>query len=371
MRVAVNTRLLIENEIEGIGRFSYEILKELCDKNPHIKFDFIFDRPFSNRFLFNKNVTGHILRPQTRHPFLWYYWFEKRLPKLLQKIKPDVFLSLDGFIPISSEIKKISVIHDINFEHYPENLPFFHRKFYQFFFPKYAKKANTIITVSNYSKQDIIKTYGIKKEKIHVIYNGVGKSFSPINETEKVKVKKKISSGFNYFIFIGSIHKRKNITNLLKAFDIYKKNTQSKTKLLIVGKKRWWSKEMKKTYQKNNFKNDILFTGYLKEDMLPKVLASATGLCFPSLFEGFGLPIVEAMKCGVPVITSNTSSMPEICGEAGIKIDPEKVHEIANAINKIENDENLRKKMIKLGLGRSKMFNWATASNQLLEILKI
>ncbi len=370
MRVAVNTRLLIENELEGIGRFSYEILKELCNKNPNIEFHFIFDRPFSKKFLFNKNITGHILSPQTRHPFLWYYWFEIKLPKLLKKIKPDIFLSLDGFISTSINLKQISVIHDINFEHYPQNLPFFHRKFYQFFFPKYAKKAKTIITVSNYSKEDIIKTYGVEKEKIHVIYNGVGNSFFPMNEQKKREIKKTFSSGSDYFIFIGSIHKRKNISNLLKGFDLYKEKTKSQTKLLIVGKKRWWSKEMTKTYQKNNFKNDILFTGYLQEKTLPKVLGSAKGLCFPSLFEGFGLPIVEAMKCGVPVITSNTTSMPEICGESGIKVNPNNVNEIANAIKKIDEDSNLREKLIKLGLKRAKIFNWQIASEKLLEILK-
>ena len=109
---------------------------------------------------------------------------------------------------------------------------------------------------------------------------------------------------------------------------------------------------MKEAYKKNNYKNDILFTGYLKEEILPKVLASAIGLCFPSLFEGFGIPIIEAMKCGVPVITSNSSSMPEICGEAGIKIDPYNIHEIANAIHKIEDSKVLRKKLTQLAENR-------------------
>lgn len=371
MRVAVNTRLLIENELEGIGRFSYEILKELCKKNPEIQFDFIFDRPFSKKFIFNKNVTGHILTPKTRHPFLWYYWFEIKIPKLLKKIKPDVFLSLDGFISTSLKIKQIAVIHDINFEHHPENLPFFHRKYYQLFFPKFANKAKSIITVSKYSKKDIAENYNIKKNKIHVIYNGVSNIFKPIGQTEKEKIKNKYSSNYDYFIFIGSIHKRKNITNLIKAFNLYKSKTKSTTKLLIVGKKRWWSSEMKEAYEKNNYQNDILFTGYIEDKNLPKVLASAKGLCFPSLFEGFGLPIVEAMKCGVPVITSNTSSMPEICGEAGLKIDPNNINEIATAIKEIEDNTSLRKKLIKLGLKRSKIFNWKIASNKLSEILNI
>ena len=159
MRVAVNTRLLIENELEGIGRFTYEILKELCNQNPNIHFDFIFDKPFSKKFLFNKNVTGHVLRPRTRHPILWYYWFELLKTKLLNKIKPDIFLSMDGFLSLRTNIKQIAVIHDINFVYIKQPTFFFHRKYYQKFFPKYANKANSIITVSNYSKKDIEKNY--------------------------------------------------------------------------------------------------------------------------------------------------------------------------------------------------------------------
>lgn len=370
MRVAVNTRLLIENEIEGIGRFSYEILKEICEQNPKIKFDFIFDRPFSKKFLFNKNVTGHVLTPKTRHPIIWYYWFEKKIPKLLNKIKPDVFLSLDGFISLSTKFKQISVIHDINFEHYPKNLPFFHRKFYKFFFSKYAKKANSIITVSKFSKFDIVNTYGISSKKVHVIYNGVSETFSTISNDEKIKIKKQLTFNCNYFIFIGSIHKRKNISNLIKAFDLYKKRSESKSKLLFVGKKRWWSSEMEKTFQKSNFKKDIIFSGYIDEEILPKVLGASLGLCFTSFFEGFGLPIIEAMKSGVPVITSKTSSMPEICGDAGIIINPHNYQEISDALDMIENNYELRKKLIKLGLERSKIFNWKSAGEKLSKIIR-
>ena len=371
MRVAVNTRLLIENELEGIGRFTYEILKELCNQNPNIYFDFIFDKPFSKKFLFNKNVTGHVLRPRTRHPILWYYWFEVKIPKLLNKIKPDIFLSMDGFLSLRTNIKQIAVIHDINFVHHPSNLPFFHRKYYQKFFPKYAYKANSIITVSNYSKKDIEKNYSINQDKINVIYNGVSNSFKQIDEKKKQIMKNKYSSNFDYFIFIGSIHKRKNITNLITAFNIFKSNSNSETKLLFVGKKRWWGRKMKQIYQDSSYKNDILFTGYLKDEDLPMVLASAKGLCFPSLFEGFGLPIIEAMKCGVPVITSNTSSMPEICGEAGLKINPYEVNDIANALKKIDEEKDVREKLIKLGLERAQMFCWKKGAKKLTKILNL
>ena len=370
MRVAVNTRLLIENEIEGIGRFTYEILKELCNQNPNIYFDFIFDRPFSKKFLFNKNVTGHVLRPRTRHPILWYYWFEVKIPKLLNKIKPDIFLSMDGFLSLRANIKQIAVIHDINFVHHPNNLPFFHRKFYKFFFSKYAKKADSIVTVSKFSKFDIVNTYGISDKKVNVIYNGVGEKFSIISKNEKIKIKKQLTFDCNYFISIGSIHKRKNISNLIKAFDSYKKKSKSKSKLLFVGKKRWWTSEMEKTFQKSNFKKDIIFSGYIDEEMLPKILGASLGLCFTSFFEGFGLPIIEAMRCGVPVITSKTSSMPEICGDAGIIINPYNYREISDALEIIENNHKYREKLIKLGLERSKIFSWKSAGEKLSKIIR-
>ena len=128
-------------------------------------------------------------------------------------------------------------------------------------------------------------------------------------------------------------------------------------------------KKMKQTYQESSYKNDILFTGYLKEEDLPLVLASAKGLCFPSLFEGFGLPIIEAMKCGVPIITSNISSMPEICGEAGLKINPYEVNDIANALKKIDEEKDIREKLIKLGLERAQMFCWKKGAKKLTKSL--
>ena len=369
MNIAINTRLLIENELEGIGRFSFEIVKRIVKKYPNIHFHLIFDRPYSKKFLFEKNVVAHVLKPKTRHPIIWYYWFEIQLPKLLKNIKADILISLDGFLTTKLNIPKINVLHDINFEHRPQDLPFFYRSYYKFYIPKYCHVSSKIITVSNFSKYDISQKYNIPKEKIKVVYNGVSKDFYSMKSNKKNEIKKKYTSGEDYFIFIGSLHQRKNISRMLKAFDLFKKDTGTKTKFIIVGKKRWWSNNMEKTYNNLKCKNDIIFTGYLEENILKILISSAKCLCFVSLFEGFGLPIIEAMKCGVPLITSNTSSMPEICGKAGLIVNPENIEEISIAMQKIEKNQELCNNLIKFGLERAKIFNWDQSANDFSKVI--
>ena len=190
MRIAINTRLLLKGKLEGIGWYTYETLSRIVKTHPEHEFFFIFDRPFSNEFIFEKNVTPIVLGPPTRHPILWYIWFELRLPKLLKKLNIDLFLSPDGFLSLASKIPSVAVIHDINFEHHPKDLKFSHSKFYRIFFKKYAHKANRIVTVSNYSKLDISKTYDVNKAKIDVSLNGVNSLFHPIELSEQINIQK-------------------------------------------------------------------------------------------------------------------------------------------------------------------------------------
>ena len=370
MRIAVNTRLLIKNKLEGIGRFTFEILKQLSTNNPNIEFHFIFDRKFSNEFIFSKNVTPHILAPQTRHPLLWYIWLEIKLPRLINKINPDVFLSLDGFMSTKIHTTTIIAIHDINFEHRPKDLKWAHSIFYRRYMKKYAQLADHVITVSNFSKKDIVKRYKINSEKVSVVYNGVSSVFSPISKEHQIKIRNQYSKGQEFFVFIGSLHKRKNIKNLLLAFDLFRnKNKTTTTNLLIIGEKKWWDRHTENTYQTISYKNNVLFLGKMKDEDMALILASTKALCFTSIFEGFGLPIVEAMAAGVPVITSNTSSMPEIAQDSALIVNPFKIKEIQAAMSKIDTDEMLRSELIKKGQQRVKHFDWEKSSKKVLHII--
>lgn len=365
MRIAVNTRLLLKDKLEGIGWYTYETLSRIVKTHPEHEFFFIFDRPFSNEFIFEKNVTPIVLGPPTRHPILWYIWFELRLPKLLKKLNIDLFLSPDGFLSLASKIPSVGVIHDINFEHHPKDLKFSHSKFYRIFFKKYAHKANRIVTVSNYSKLDISKTYDVNKAKIDVSLNGVNSLFHPIELSEQINIRKQYSQGKEYFLFVGALHPRKNIKRLLVAFDLFKTETNSKNKLLIVGAKMWWNSELKEAFENLTHKDEVVFTGRKSLPELKLLYASAQAFCFVPYFEGFGIPIVEAMKCGCPVITSNCTAMPEVAGEAAILVDPFNIEDIKNAMITLENESELRGELSEKGLIHSQNFNWNKTADAL------
>ncbi len=368
MKIAVNTRLLIKGKLDGIGWFTYHSLKNIVTNHPEHQFYFFFDRQYSDEFIFSDNVTPIIIGPPTRHPFLWYFWFKHRLPKALKKLSPDIFLSPDGFLP-DTNIPTVNVIHDINFAHNPEDLPFFIRQFYNRYFPKYAKHSNAIATVSEFSKQDIAKQYNVPLEKIDVVYNGSDKRYKPINQAEKEKIKQQFTDGKNFFIFIGSIHPRKNITRLIQAFNLFKINTLSDLKLVIVGNKFFKNKELFSVYQSLEYKDDIIFTGRLEIEILNKVLASATALTFVPYFEGFGIPILEALYCDVPVISANVTSMPEVAGDAAIYVNPFDIEEIAEAMSKLYSDENLCQTLIKKGQIQREKFSWEQTAEKLWNII--
>jgi glycosyltransferase involved in cell wall biosynthesis len=255
-------------------------------------------------------------------------------------------------------VNSLAVIHDLNFEAYPQDLPIFNRLFYRHYFPRYAKRAKRIAAVSGYTKKDITDRYHIDANKIDVVYNGVNEMFSPVPENVIQETRNKFSQGNPYFLFVGAIHQRKNIANLLRAFELFKNSNDSQLKLLLTGKKRWWTDEMEKVHSSMKFKDDVIFTGRLDENDLHLVTASAFASVYVSTFEGFGIPIVEAMRSGVPVITSNVTSMPEVAGDAAILCDPFSYESISRSMAELWKDQNLRNILIEKGLARQKNFTW-------------
>ena len=262
------------------------------------------------------------------------------------------------------------VIHDLNFEYYPQDLPYFERKYYKHFFPKYVQKADRIATVSEYTKNDIIKLYSIAKGKIDVVYNGASEAFQSLNEDEKQHVREKYSGGKPYFVFVGALHPRKNLVNLFKAFDSFSQSNPSGIKLIIVGEKMWWTKEIRTAYEQMKRRDEVVFSGRLGFNELTKVVGSALALTYVSYFEGFGIPIMEAFYAGTPVITSNVTSMPEVAGGAALLIDPFSIESISNAMQLISSDEKLRKSLIEKGNERRNLFTWQKSADRLWESIE-
>lgn len=358
MRIAVNTRFLLKGKLEGIGWFTYEIIRRVVENHPEHEFIFFFDRPFHESFVFGKNVTPIILNPPARHPILWYLWFEWSVKRALKKYKADLFVSTDGFLSLGTTIPQLLVIHDLAFEHFPQHLPFKFRYYLRKYTPLFAQKAKKIVTVSEYTKSDVVKTYNIDPEKISVVHNGANDLYKPLPYEERVSIKEKYAGSCEYFVFAGALHPRKNVVNLLKAFAQFKRKQRTQMKLLIIGRFAWNFEEIQQALETHPHKDDVIRYEYMQVDELSKVVAAAYGLVFVSHFEGFGIPILEAMKCGVSGILSNTSSHPEVGGDAFLYAEADKTEDIAEKMSIFYKDETLRKELMNKALKQAERFSW-------------
>ena len=358
MKIAVNTRLLLKDKLEGIGWFTFETLKRIVRQHPEHTFYFIFDRPYDESFVFAPNVVPVKVFPPARHPYLWYLYFEWGVTRLLKQLQPDLFLSTDGWLSLRTNVPTVDVIHDLNFEHYPEFIKPVVRRYYKRFFHRFAQKAARIATVSEYTRQDINKLYGVSLDKIDVVYNGSSSLYLPIDEDAKKSVKAEYSSGCDYFLFVGLIHQRKNLANEFRAFDRYKQGDTRNMKFVVVGDKKWWHGEIEDAYLAMAHKDDVIFLGRRSQGALSRLMAAATALVYASFFEGFGIPILEAFNAETAVITSNVTSMPEVAGDAALLVNPHSVDEICAAMTRLAEDEALRQELIAKGREQRQRFSW-------------
>ncbi|HET9823712.1 MAG TPA: glycosyltransferase family 1 protein, partial [Chitinophagaceae bacterium] len=307
MTIAVNTRFLLPDYLEGYGYFVFEIFKYLTSKHPEHRFIFIFDRPFDQHFIFSSNISPVVIGPPARHPLLWKFWYDVKIPAVLKKYKADVFVSADGLCSLNTSVPQCLVVHDLAFLHYPRHIKKSHYVFYKRYIPKFLKKASAIATVSEFSKRDIMKYYQIDGEKIDVVYSAAKEIFRPVSDDVKAQVKNKYTAGKDYFLCVGAMHPRKNLVNLLKAFSVFKKRQKSGFKLILAGRLAWKYDSFIESLRKYKYRDDVVMLGYLSEEELVKITGSAYALVYPSLLEGFGVPVIEAMKCSVPVVTSSHS----------------------------------------------------------------
>jgi glycosyltransferase involved in cell wall biosynthesis len=358
LEIVVNTRLLIKNKLDGIGWFSYETLKRITRAQPEHHFIFLFDRNPDESMIFSDNITPLVLAPQARHPVLFWIWFELSVAGVLRDLKPDLFLSPDGYLPLHGNTRKLAVIHDLNFAHYPEDLPWLVRKYYNYFFPKFAARADRIATVSQFSKSDLEKTYGISPDKIDVVGNGADTGYQPLGAEESLSVRQTWAGGCPYFLFVGSLQPRKNIRRLLQAFDAFKEAHPGTHKMLIVGQRYWWTSQLEESYQRMKYKSDVIFTGRMTQENLYKVMGAAFALTYVPYFEGFGIPVLEAMACDVPVICAGTTSLPEVAGNAALLADPFSVESIRDCMLQLVKDPALVKRLVEAAKIQRTQFSW-------------
>ena len=371
MTIAINCWILRNKKLDGIGYFTVNTVANLIRQHPEIQFQILCDKKFTEDYFDFPNVTKHKIFPALRHPILYVIYMELVLPFFLRKHKPDLMVSMDSFLSLLSGCKQIPVIYDINFEHKPEDIALKNRIYYRFFTKRFAKKAKRIATISEYSKRDIADFYKIDTTLIDNVSCGINSNFSPLSKEEITAVRDKWSEGKPYFFFVGSMHPRKNIKRLIDGFNLFKERTQSDFKLVLAGSLLWQKTDIEDSYTNSQYKDDIIFTGRLSDDDLQKVLGAAYALSFVPIFEGFGLPIVEAFQSGVPVICSNVTSMPEVAGDAALMVDPFNIDSIANGMNKLADNNDLRNELIDKGHQQKKLFSWSRTAELLWDCIQM
>lgn len=369
MNIAVNTRLLLTGRLDGIGWFTAETLRRIVADHPDHQFYFFFDRPYDPAFVYGPNVHPVVLQPPARHPVLWYLFFQCSVRRALRRYKIDLFLSPDGYTVLDTPVPTLTVIHDINFEHSADYLRPSHQRYMRYFSPQFARYSTRIATVSEFSKRDIAATYHLNPDKIDVVYDGAHEGYHPIDPITQQQTRQEYTQGHPYFIFISTIIKRKNLATLLTAFDRFRQSDTCDTRLIVVGQRVWWQDELKQAYDHMTHREDVLFIGRAEPDQLSRLLGSAVALVYPSLFEGFGIPIVEAFHAEVPVITSNTTSMPEVAGDAALLVNPTSPDQLAEALQTLSTQPDLCTQLVERGRTRRQRFSWDHTAHLLWQSL--
>jgi glycosyltransferase involved in cell wall biosynthesis len=366
MNLIINSIPLL-SPITGIGRYTYEIAKKLQDKT-ELDIDYYYG--YISKNLFNYSSDYHslkslksilsknkVLKKIIRKGLSFYTKFHNKTYDLYWE---------PNFIPLKNiKTKKlITSVHDFSFELYKEYHPKERIEYFENNFYRNIIKSNEIICFSEFIKKEILDRLDFKEEQVHVIYHGIDHDLFRVYDNLSLD----IVLPDKFLFCVGSIEPRKNLLGLLKAYSNLSARYKKEYKLVLAGFKGWNNKEIMDLINKN--KKYIYYLGYISDIELAKVYNLASLFIYPSFYEGFGLPPLEAMACGTPVITSNVSSLPEVGGDAVIYCNPYDVEDIKNKIEMVLNDENGQKQMIEKGLQRAKQFTWEKAAKEHLRVFE-
>ncbi|HVG38557.1 MAG TPA: glycosyltransferase family 1 protein, partial [Pyrinomonadaceae bacterium] len=279
--------------------------------------------------------------------------------------------------PLLTPCPVVATIHDLSFEHLPETFNRRSRAQLRFTVRRTARSAAHVLTSSAYSAQQLMETYRLPPEKITVTPLAAAPHFAPVtDEAELQRVRETYNVKGDYLLAVGSIQPRKNLVRLIKAYaDLCRLRHAARgarlPQLVLVGKQAWLSGETLRAAQDANLHGSrIVLTGYVPEGDLPALYSAATAFVYPSFFEGFGLPPLEAMRCGAPVITGNLTSLPEVIGEAGLMVNPYDIDELRDAMGRLIDDGELRRELSRRGRERAQKFDWARTAEMTLEVYR-
>ncbi len=364
MHIAYDARPLSKNKA-GIGQYVKYLLGHIAINDPAINLILCSNKEID----FEKSQKTKLIE---NCGFIWgqnsNLWFQSLLPLILKKNRVDLFHGTLFLNPILSKVPSIITIYDMVLDVFPKTMYWKNRLPLKLLIKISAKKASRIIAISESTKKDIIKYIGIEQKKIRVIYPGVSDQFSPqISESDIIILNNlKLSPG--YILTVCTLEPRKNLIRLLHAYKMVVTGNGNVPQLVIAGGHGWLKEDINKIVYSLGLREKVLFTGYVPDADLPALYRNAGVFVYPSLYEGFGLPPLEAMACGAPVISSNNSSIPEVVGDAGLLVDPYSANEIARAIALVLSDSDLNTRMKRAGIIRSRLFSWDKTARETLKL---
>lgn len=373
MKIGIDARLLYNPT--GIGRYTRSLFFEYTRRhyfspNQLILFadraTFIEQQPLCEKNIL-KNISLVVSPCQRR--ILWTNWY---LPPLLRQHNIDVYHGVCNFeLPIRKVCRYVVTIHDLVPLFFPELVPKKHLLFFRMFMKRVAHTADLIITDSEHSKRDIVQYLKTPPDKIRVIYLGFDQHYQRVQDQNRIaQVLTRYGVRQPYLLFVGVIEPKKNLERLVEAYTLLQtaSTIPKETQLVIAGGEGWLSERLHRNVQDSGLTQQILFPGFIPDDHLPALYSGAEAFVFPSIYEGFGLPVLEAMSCGVPVVTANVSSLPEIVGKAGIVVDPYQPEAIAQGIARVLSDRQLQEQMREKGYRQAQKFSWQRTAEETYQV---
>jgi glycosyltransferase involved in cell wall biosynthesis len=352
----------------GLGRYAQELLLALAVTDGQNEYVVFYNNPATARVdptleRFPKITTPLSYKPWRLSAMLAHF---ARIPQDPLFPGVDLFHATDHLLPYFRRIKSVFTLHDLIFLFHPETHKPLNRWFLTLMMPRFLRAADAVIAVSECTKRDAVRFYGIPEEKITVIYEGVNPRFRLASPEAIAAVRARYGLPEHFILYVGTIEPRKNLTALLEAF--HHLLATHDLRLVFVGKKGWLYEGFFRRLRELGLEDRVIFTGYVPDEDLPAIYSAADLFVFPSLYEGFGLPVLEAMACGTPVVCSNTSSLPEVAGDAALLVDPADVRALAGAMERVLTDETLRADLQARGLEQARRFSWARAAQETMQV---
>jgi glycosyltransferase involved in cell wall biosynthesis len=351
----------------GTETYSLELIKALAD----------MASPQRRLCLYTPHPPQHPDWPDSPHvetrvipwPRLWTHL---RLAAALRQHPPDVLFVPAHVLPFYCPVPAVVTVHDLGYRHYPEAHRPFDRWYLDWTTRRHCRVAQHIFADSLATRQDLVDFYGANPERISVVYLGRDENLAPITHAKIIaQTKARYNISGDYLLYLGTLHPRKNLARLIEAFHLALQSLPNEElTLVIAGKRGWLYEKIFRRVQQLELTQRVIFPGYVADKAKPALLSGALAYVFPSLYEGFGLPVLEAMACGSPVLTSNCSSLPEVAGQAALLVDPHNTEEIAAGLVQLITRPDLRQRLVEQGYRQIQAFSWRKAAEQVLEVLE-